>query len=178
MAKLHYPLRRAFTPWMSANEVSQSEGATIISRLCGGPHVHAAPGLILKRRPANTGVYIVVYRCGVPGYIAIYCTYIAYIAQFRVGYCSWSDNVPISYILLILHQYHTIRGAYCFTFLFLDFLLDRHYTYYTHLAYIAHIASYRFISLPYRYHIYNTWYVVTCPHIAGVQRSGIWRRSK
>ena len=86
---------------------------------------------------------------------------------------AWSDNVPISYILLILHQYHTIRGAYCFTFLFLDFLLDRHYTYYTHLAYIAHIASYRFISLPYRYHIYITWYVVTCPHIAGVQYTAI-----
>ena len=65
-----------------------------------------------------------VYRTGLPGYLDLYCTYIAH---FRVGYCSWSKSITISYILLILQQCHTLRR----------------------------------ILLPYRYHIYITWHVVT-----------------
>ena len=64
-----------------------------------------------------------VYRCISPRGTWVY----RHIAHFRVGYCSWSDSVPISYILLILQQYHTLRR----------------------------------ILLPYRYHIYITWHVVT-----------------
>ena len=96
--------------------------------------------------------------------------YLVYFAHIAAMSYTTSHIASIS----ISHIYHMARGLFSFldivprSILYISFISR---VYCSSYCFISHNRSH--IASIYRYHIYSTWYVVTCPHIAGEQYTAI-----